>query len=101
MIVFGGIIVLITTFSLKRLDFSPEAARGDNGFLDPRFCFHLRISCHQKGMILFLGNRWKSAGEEGHSIAATFVLHIFPVRILRISLPASPVFVLLRRGMTG
>ena len=45
-IVFGGIIVLITTFSLKRLDFRPEAARGDNGFVDPRFCFHLRISCH-------------------------------------------------------
>lgn len=63
MIVFGGIIVLITTLSLKRLDFRPEAvnARGDNGFVDPRFCFHLRISCHQKGMILFLGNRWKSS----------------------------------------
>ena len=62
-IVFGGIIVFLTTLSLKRLDFRPEAvnARGDNGFLDPRFSFHLRISCHQKGMILFLGNRWKSS----------------------------------------
>lgn len=58
-IVFGGIIVLITTFSLKRL--AQKRARGDNGFVDPRFCFHLRISCHQKGMILFLGNRWKSS----------------------------------------